>query len=101
MTTSDEDLQKKRENVEKLRQQVADATLKREAAERSAVNDVMAAELDAEAARLEAQLVEAKQGSTKTAVSEGTAAPLAAAKETMEQAVAQQKALNEAGKENS
>lgn len=59
MATSDEDLQKKTQNVADLRQKVAEANAARENTERNLTNDVTAAALDAEAAKLEAELVEA------------------------------------------
>lgn len=60
MATTDEDLQKKQQNVEDLRQKVADTNADRETIERGLANDITAEALDAEAARLEGELTEAK-----------------------------------------
>lgn len=64
MATTDEELQAKQLNVEDLRQQVADVNAGRLKAERELSNDITATELDAEAAKLEAQLAELKRQST-------------------------------------
>lgn len=59
MATTDEDLQKKQDHVVDLRQKVAEANATRETHERGLSNDITAAALDAEAARLEIELTEA------------------------------------------
>lgn len=86
MPTSDQDLRSKQEHVEKLRSQVAEANAHREERERSLANDVTAAQLDTEAARLEAELIRsremAKAGTVKLAAS-----PLASAQADMKAAV--------------
>lgn len=98
MPTSDEDLQKKQEHVEKLRQQLADEENKRVERETELSNDIAAGQLDAEAARLEAQLTAAKSANKVSAVKAGASAPIEAAKAEMATAVEQQKALAAADK---
>lgn len=56
MPTSDEQVAQKRKQVEKLREQLAAATAKRVEREQNAVNDIVAEQLDREAASLQAQL---------------------------------------------
>jgi DNA-binding protein H-NS len=58
--TTDDQLAKKREQVETLRQQVAQEVAKRVEREAAAVNDVTAVQLDEEIGRLQAQLAAAK-----------------------------------------
>lgn len=102
MPTSDSELQKKRDHVEKLRERLAAEEAKRTTREAEMVNDVTAAQLDAEAAQLEAALERAKAANKVSAVREGASGPIVNAQEQMEQAVAQQKAQQElnADKEN-
>ncbi len=87
---SDEELAQKQAAVEKLRQQVADAEATRVANERSTANAITYAQLDAEQARLEAQLAAAKSAGTKTAAREAAAPLIEVAKE--DRAAAQQQA---------
>lgn len=61
MPVSDEELQAKRERVESLRVQLVEQQQSNSAAVTEATNDVAAAQLDAEAARLESQLTEAQE----------------------------------------
>lgn len=96
MPTSDEDLQKKSDRVQKLREQVAAEESKRTTRERELANDVTMAQLEAEEAKLEARLAATKEQGKVSAVKEGAAAPLSAAKEEMERAVAQKKAVEDA-----
>lgn len=93
---SDQELQAKRESVEKLRAQVADAETKRVTAERELSNDITIAQLDAEEARLQAQLAEARRTATKTAVKEGTSNTLAAIRADQAAAREQAKAAEKA-----
>jgi hypothetical protein len=88
---SDEDVARKVERVEKLRQQVADANAKRLENERAQTNSIQFAQLEAEEARLELELTRAKSASTVSAAKSGASAPLDAAKASMEAAVAAQK----------
>lgn len=88
---SDEEVQRKVEAVEKLRQQVADAEAKRLDNEASQSNAIQLQQLEAEEARLQLELTRAKSASTVTAAREGASAPLDSAKASMEAAVAAQK----------
>lgn len=65
MPITDEELDKKKAKVTELRQQVADAETARLEEAQSKSNDSTAAALDAEQARLEAQLAVAKRGNVK------------------------------------
>jgi hypothetical protein len=92
MPTSEEELQKQSQRVEKLRQQVADAESVRVQRERDLANDVTMAQLQAEEAMLEARLAAAKDAGKVGSVKEGAEAPLDAAKEDMRLAVERQRA---------
>lgn len=61
MAVSQEDLEQKRSEVDKLRQQIIDTQAKADAAVQAQSNEVEAATLDAEKAKLEAQLAAAKE----------------------------------------
>lgn len=67
MPTTDKELAKKREHVQSLREQVAAEEAKRVERERGQVNDIEAAALDDEAARLQAQLDAAKAANKQAA----------------------------------
>jgi hypothetical protein len=99
MPTSDEDLQKQSERVQKLREQVADAEAKRVERESSLANDVTMAQLQAEEAALEARLAVAKEAGKVGNVKSGASAPLDAAKEQLKRAVAQKEAAEKAPEE--
>jgi hypothetical protein len=88
---SEDDLQKKRDANEKLREQIAAAEAS--AAERVADqnNQLEATQLDAERARLEARLQQAKAAAKVTAVKEGAAGPLAAVQDQLAAAEAAKK----------
>ncbi len=90
MPTSSEDLQAKAEEVEDLRQQVADAEADRVRREAELANEVTFKQLEAEEAALRARLAVAKQANERA--EQGSSAPLEAIKAQMEQSVAQQKA---------
>lgn len=96
MPTTEEDLQQKRERNEKLREQIAAEEAKRRDRELDLSNQIVGQELDAEGARLEAELASLKESSKVANVKSGAEAPLQSAKEAMEQALAQQKAQEEA-----
>lgn len=83
-----QELQKKREKADRLREQIADAELAASTNAANATNEVEGAQLDAELARLETRLARAKQAAKVSVVNEGTAGPLAAAKEQLEAAQA-------------
>ncbi len=93
MPTSDDDLLKKQANVEKLRQQLVTAEASRVNRELELSNDVTAAQLDAEAARLEADLAVAKDLSRVTAVKSGASAPLDTARDLLKAEIARGSAL--------
>jgi hypothetical protein len=92
VSTTDEELEQKRQHVEKLRNQLADEQAKRTERENGLVNDVTATQLDAEASRLEAALAAAKEANKVAAVKQGADAPLTAAKEDLANAEAHAKA---------
>jgi hypothetical protein len=96
MPTSDEDLQKKAERVQKLREQVTNAEATRVQREADLANDITMRQLEAEEAALEARLAVAKEAGKVANVKQGAAAPLDAVTEQMERAVAQQKAAEAA-----
>lgn len=100
MPTSDEDLQKEAERVQKLREQVSNAEAKRTERERELANDVTMTQLQAEAAALEARLAVAKEAGKVSSVKDGASAPLDAAKEQLRRAVAQKEAAEAAPKES-
>lgn len=88
-TVSDKELEAKRAKVAKLRDQITDAESKAAAQVRDQENTIEAAKLDAEAARLELQLEEARQRAKSSTVKEGVAGPVESAKEQMKRAEAQ------------
>lgn len=93
MPTSDEDLQKKREEAQRLREQVANEEAKRLEREREATNEIEAATLDAEIAQLKANLAAAKESAKVGVVKGGTSAPIEAAKDAMLRAQAQEQGI--------
>jgi len=101
VATSDEELAKKAERVQKLREQVAAEEAKRLEREAGLSNDITAQRLDAEAARLEAQLAMAKQASKASTAKEGASAPLEAAKEEMKAALAVREGVEKAASSSS
>jgi hypothetical protein len=98
MPTSDEDLAALKERVEQKRQDLADAESERVTAELALANDMVAAQLQAEEARLDVALSQAREATKAERIEQGVAAPLAQAKAEMEQALAAQKAAEEAQK---
>jgi hypothetical protein len=88
-TVSDEELEAKRDKVAKLREQIQTETAKASGRLREQENAVEAAQLDAEAARLEVQLYSAKEAAKVGTVREGVEPVVASAKEQMEAAQAQ------------
>lgn len=89
MPTSDEDLQKLQKDVDSLRVKIEDERAKKAQAERELANDVTAAHLVAEKTRLEAELAVLKTENKKTNLTDGVAAPIAAATEDQKRAEAQ------------
>lgn len=86
MPISEEDLQKKRDKAEKLREQIAEAEATAAANSQNAVNEIEAKQLDAETARLETRLAQAKAAAKVSAAKEGAAGPLAQVTEQLEAA---------------
>lgn len=73
MPISEDELDKKRAKVEKLRENLAEAQFLREEREREASRDLEAKQLDAEAARLEGELNIAKEMAKVGTIKAGTA----------------------------
>lgn len=96
MPTTDEELAELQQSVQDKRQALADAQALREASERSQVNDIAAAQLKEEAARLDAEI--AREQALTANVGSGNTV-LAVATAQMEQAVAQQEAQEKANEE--
>lgn len=88
MPTTEEELDEKRQRNQKLRDQLAAEEAKRVDRETSLANDVTAMQLDAEAVRLQAALDAAKEANKVSAVKEGAAPVLDAAKEDIKNAEA-------------
>lgn len=95
--TSDEELRELQEHVEDLRAQVVDANAEKEAYERSLANDTVAAQLGAEAARLEAELASIKNSRESSDAGGGASVPLDQATALMESALTTRDATVEAG----
>lgn len=85
---SQEDLQKKRDKAEKLRAQIAEAETAAATSAQDQSNLIEGAQLDAEVARLEARLAQAKAAAKVSVAKEGAAGPLAAVKDQLEAAEA-------------
>jgi DNA repair exonuclease SbcCD ATPase subunit len=92
---TDEELENKRQHVAELRDQLAEAEMTRTARVRETDNTIEAAQLDAEAARLEAQLEEAKAAADVGVVEQGASGPLAQAKAKLQQVERQTEARRE------
>ena len=88
MPISEEDLQKKRDKAEKLREQIAEAEVAATAQAQDQTNVIEAAQLDAELARLEARLAQAKASAKVSVAKEGAAGPLAAVQDQLKAAEA-------------
>lgn len=96
MATTDEELEQKRQHVQKLREQVANEVTKRETRERELGNDVVAIQLDAEATRLQAALDAAKAANKVAAVKEGASTVFEAVKTELSNAEYSAKAQEDA-----
>lgn len=77
---TDDELEQKRKNVAKLREQIAAEESKRAERVQAEQNNIAAAQLDAEAARLESQLAQIKEASKAATVRELASGPLEQAK---------------------
>lgn len=95
MPTSDEELQQLQKEVEKKREKLATADLQRTSREAELSNDIVAANLRAESARLDAALAESTRLAKVSEVKQGAEGPLAAAKADMDRALAQGKAQDD------
>lgn len=100
MPTSDEDLQKKADEVAKLRDKVADAEADRVTRETYLSREITMKQLQAEEASLQARLTLAQDAKKAGNVKEGAGAPLQAATDAMEAAVQSQKAAEKAVKKD-
>ncbi len=103
MPVSDEDLEKKRATLDKLREQLSDAQTTREDRERELANDLYMRQLDAEEARLRAALTQAREAAKAGSVKAGVADLIDTVKDqeavAQEQARATENAAKSAGKE--
>lgn len=95
---SDEEIGKRQSRVEKLREQVAAEEAKRIDREAGLSNDIAAAQLDAEEARLIAQLEAAKEANKVSAVKGGVSSVLDPVEEDRKNALALQQAQADAVK---
>lgn len=86
MAVSEKDLEKKRDRIAKLREQVAAEEAKAEVNAVEQTREIEVRQLEAEEARLEAQLAAAKQAAKKSAASEGANTTLDAVSEQLEAA---------------
>lgn len=93
MATDADALQEQRERNDKLREQLATEQAKLVSGTQEAHSEVELAQLQAEGARLEAELAGAKDSAKKASVRSGAALPLAQAKEQMQQAVARKESI--------
>lgn len=102
MAITEEELDAKRQRVEKLREQVAAERQKRAARESDLVNEVAAAQLDAEATHLEATLEAERRNNKVAEVKAGAASVLDAVRadqaNAKERASAQAKSFDELDK---
>lgn len=93
MPTSEADLDKLRDQTYQLRQQLAEAKGARETVQNESTNDLYAAQLKAEVARLEADVAAEKAAVHRASASTVLAQPMADAEAAMASAAAQQDAL--------
>lgn len=89
---TDEEVEKQRTVLVELRQQVADAQAAGGDKSQELANDITLMNMQAEEARLRAELALAKENQKVTVLREGALAPLSTAKEQMRAAVAAQEA---------
>jgi predicted nucleic acid-binding Zn-ribbon protein len=92
MPITENDLQKKRDRLDKLREQIADAETTASAHVTDQAYQVEMAQLEAEEARLETQLARAKASAKVTVAKDGATGPLQAAKEQLAAAQAAKEA---------
>lgn len=86
MPVTEKDLDKKRDRIAKLREQVAAEEAKAATNAAEQTREIEIRQLDAEEARLEAQLRAAKEAAKKSVASEGANTTLAAVNEQLEAA---------------
>lgn len=82
-TLTDKDLEQKREKNAKLREQIAEQGAKAASVAQDQTMQIESSQLDAETARLEAQLAAAREAAKSSVVKEGASTPLAAAREQL------------------
>ena len=73
MAVSEEDLEQKRREVDKLREQIASTVDKADVSVQEQNNAIQAAQLDAEKARLEAQLASQREAAKVSTIRSGSA----------------------------
>lgn len=83
MATSEDEVQKLRDSIEKKRQQVRDAQYARGEALENHARELEVAQLRAEDAALDTELERAKEGAKVSAIKEGNASNLQQAKDAM------------------
>jgi hypothetical protein len=88
VAVSQDDLQKKRDKNERLREQIAAASAQASERVQEQSNTIEASQLDAETARLELQLAAAKEQAKVTVAREGAEGPLSAVQDQLEAAKA-------------
>ena len=92
---SDEEVEEQRNAVVELRARLEEARTGGDQTLRELDNDLQVAQLQAEEARLAAELAEVEARNSPAVQARGVAAPLGSAKEQMERALAQQNAIAE------
>lgn len=86
MPVTEKDLEKKRERIAKLREQVANEEAKAATHALDQSREIEVKQLEAEEARLEAQLAAAKEAAKRSAAKEGASGTLASVTEQLEAA---------------
>lgn len=99
MPTSDKDVAAERKRVEKLRDELANATATRVERENAQTNDIKVARLKAEGAALEAELEAAREAAKVSSVRQGVAGVIDPAREAESAADERTKAATAARKE--
>jgi hypothetical protein len=72
VAVTEEDVQKKRDDVEKLRAQIAEARSKETVRLAEEVNEVTMLQLEGEEARLEVELIRAREAAKKSTIQAGS-----------------------------
>jgi hypothetical protein len=95
---SDQEVESKRKEVEKLREQVSSAQTEAERNAREKSNDISLAQLETEEARLQTELLRAREAGKKSNLNAGMSQTLDTAKEQQKAAEQQASALKEGDK---